>query len=140
MLVRTWSRDSFEIFKRNPTKTWHYILAPVTPRPQQNQWVMSRTKVRTVEDGFAQLKDELKMAKKETFLSKEVLTIGVVGAVALAVLTGHSPEMGNELSKLVTWGGAPVTIGGTFLVGSKLQAKRQEILRKHPMAYIYEYS
>jgi len=81
-------------------------------------------------DDFAQLKDELKMNKTETFLSKEVLTVGVVGAVALAVLTGHSPEMGNELGKLVTWGGAPVTIGGTFLVGSKLQVKRQEILRR----------
>src|SRR5262249_44745624 len=52
MLVRTWSRDSSEIFKRNPTKTWHYILAQATPRPQQNQWVMSRTKARTVEDGL----------------------------------------------------------------------------------------
>jgi hypothetical protein len=93
-----------------------------------------------MKDDFAQLKDELKMNKKETFLSKEVLTVGVVGAVALAVLTGHSPEMGKELGTLVTWGGAPVTIGGTFLVGSKLQVKRQEILRKHPMAYIYEYN
>jgi hypothetical protein len=52
MLVRTWSRDSIEIFKQNPTKTWHYILAPLTPRPQQNQRVMSCTKARTVEDGF----------------------------------------------------------------------------------------
>jgi hypothetical protein len=44
--------DSFEIFKQNPTKTWHYILAPVTPRPQQNQGVMSRAQAQTVEDGL----------------------------------------------------------------------------------------
>jgi hypothetical protein len=48
MLVRTWSRDSSKIFKQIPTKTWHYIFVPATPRPQQNQWVMSRAQARGV--------------------------------------------------------------------------------------------
>jgi hypothetical protein len=52
MLVRTWSRDSSDKIKQNPTKTWHYIFAANAPRPQQNQWVMSPTQAKTVEDGF----------------------------------------------------------------------------------------
>jgi hypothetical protein len=52
MLVRTWSRDSSEIFKQNPTKTWHYIFVPAPPRPLQNQWVRSCAHARTVEDGL----------------------------------------------------------------------------------------
>src|SRR5579862_9747071 len=40
-----------EIFKRNSTKTWHYIFASAAPRPQQNQRVMSCAQARTVEDG-----------------------------------------------------------------------------------------
>src|SRR6266436_4982406 len=50
MLVRTQSRDSSEEFNTNPQATWHYIFAPAPPRHQQNQWLMSPTPARTVED------------------------------------------------------------------------------------------
>jgi hypothetical protein len=52
MLVRTWSREFVRIIqvKSNQNVALHFSAA--TPRPQQNQWVMSRTKARTVEDGF----------------------------------------------------------------------------------------
>ena len=52
MLVRTWSRDSAQKFKQIRFTTWHYIFALGTPRPQQNQWVMSCTQAQTVEDGL----------------------------------------------------------------------------------------
>jgi hypothetical protein len=92
-----------------------------------------------MKDDIAGLRSGLRLSKKETFLSKEILTIGVVGALAAGYFTGHV-ELGKELSHLVTLGGVPVTLGGAFLVGSKLQAKRHDILKDHPMGYLYEYS
>jgi hypothetical protein len=94
-----------------------------------------------MKDDLTALKEELKLSNKETLLSKEVLTIGVVGAAAASYFTGHHVvELGKELNQLLTWTGASVTFGGAYLAGSKFQAKRQEILKKHPMAYLYEYN
>ena len=114
-------------------------LAKVSTQADHNE--VERQFEQKMKDDIAALKDELRLSKKETFLSKEIITIGVVGALAASYFTGHHVvELGKELNQLVTWGGVPVTLGGAYVVGSKFQAKRHEILKKHPMAYLYEYS
>jgi hypothetical protein len=114
-------------------------LAEVTS-PADHQEI-ERQFEQDMKDDMAALKDELKLANKETFLSKEILTVGVASALAASYLTGHHVvELGKELNQLLTWTGVPVTLGGAYLATSKFQAKRREILKKHPMAYLYEYS
>lgn len=58
---------------------------------------------------------------------------GVAPAVAPYV-TGHQVDAARELHQVVTWAGVPV------MARNKFQAKRQEVLRRHPMAFLYEYS
>jgi hypothetical protein len=110
-------------------------LAEATSPPDHRE--IERQFEQDMKDDMAALKDELRLSNKETLLSKEVLTIGVVGAVAASYLTGHHVDLGKEINQLLTWTGAPVTIGGAYLTGSKFAAKRREILK---MAYLYEYS
>jgi hypothetical protein len=67
----------------------------------------------------------------------------MMGGVAPAVapyVTGHQVDAARELHQVVTWAGVPVTLGGAYMVRNKFQAKRQEVLRRHPMAFLYEYS
>ena len=88
-----------------------------------------------MEDDLRDLKDELGLAKREALLSKETLAFVLAGsAVAATALVGAHVAVPEAL----TMAGAPATIGGILGVASTFGAKRREVLRKHPMAYLYQ--
>ena len=84
-------------------------------------------------DDLRGLRTELKLSAKETLLSKEVLIAALAGATALA-----SPFFHFLLPELVTFSGGIVSIGGLLATNTKFVKSRREVLRKHPMAYLYE--
>jgi hypothetical protein len=88
-----------------------------------------------MEDDLRDLKQELGMAKTEALLSKDTLAF-VLAGVALA---GAALSVKVPIPEAMSAVGAPLpTIGGAFNVRNKFGSKRREVLRKHPMAYLYE--
>jgi len=90
-----------------------------------------------MEDDLRDLKRELGSARRDAWLSKEVVTLTVAGG-ALLGLAGGVPHM--PMPEVVTGVGAIALVGGLLGTGNKLAKARYEILRKHPMAYLYEVS
>jgi hypothetical protein len=88
-----------------------------------------------MDDDLRDLKDELGIAKQDAFLSKDTIAfVLAVGGLAVAGLAAaHFP-----IPEAFTMAGAPATVGGLLGVGSKFGAKRRDVLRKHPMAYLYQ--
>ena len=86
-------------------------------------------------DDLAVLKSELRREFEQALWSKEVIACLIAGAgAALAMVIGAPIAVAG----VVTASGVPVTLGGIFSSRSKFLKSRAEILRKHPMAYLYE--
>jgi hypothetical protein len=84
---------------------------------------------------LAVLKNELGTAKTIALTAQDVI-VGVMTTGAFAA----SALFGAPLNVAGAWtvGGAAVTLGGMVRAKSELAARRKEIMRKHPMAYMYE--
>src|SRR5213594_3956669 len=85
-------------------------------------------------DAFAILKEELAYEPKE--IAKDFIVTVVAGLAKLAA--NLFPAVGPVLKGVVTAAGAPVTIGGAVSAGNRFFKARAEILRKHPLALLYE--
>jgi hypothetical protein len=85
-------------------------------------------------DEFTILKEELGFEIKD--VAKDFLVTVVAGSATLAA--NLFPEVGPVLRGVVTAAGAPVTINGAVSAGNKFFKARAEILRKHPLALLYE--
>jgi len=84
---------------------------------------------------LSELRAELGYAKKDLLLSKEFFA-----TVLTATGTAASWLFGAPLALegVITVGGAPVAIGGLLGVRNKYLKERQALMKKHPMAYLYE--
>ncbi len=82
-----------------------------------------------------ELRDELGFARNEVLLSKEffVTVLTATGTVA-SWLFG----VPLALEGVITAAGTPVAIGGLMGVHNKYLKEREAVMKKHPMAYLYE--
>jgi len=81
------------------------------------------------------LKTELGFARTDVFTSREFIATVVTGVgTAASWLAGVQ----LPLEGVITLGGAPVAIGGLLATRNKYLKEREAILKKHPMAYLYE--
>lgn len=96
---------------------------------------LDRVFAEKMEDDFRDLKRELRFAKGEAWLSKDVITLTLAG---IALLGG--PVIGQHIAipEVISGAGGAVLLGGALGTELKLSKSRREILRKHPMAYLYE--
>lgn len=83
---------------------------------------------------FGILKEELGFEKSE--IAKGFIVTVVAGSAMLAA--NLFPSVGPVLRGIVTAAGAPVTIAGAVSAGNRFFKSRAEILRKHPLALLYE--
>jgi hypothetical protein len=89
-----------------------------------------------MEDDLKDLKKELGFAKRDAWLSKEITTLVVAaGALATAATAAHF-----HMPEVIAGTGGAVLLGGALGVGNKLAKARYDLLRKHPMAYLYQLS
>jgi hypothetical protein len=80
------------------------------------------------------LKAELGYARTEALTSREFIVTVLTGvATSASWLNG----LNIPLEGVVTWGGAPVAIGGLVKLRSKYLKDREAAMKKHPMAYLY---
>lgn len=80
-----------------------------------------------------ELKQELRLTAGETLGEKEILTCFIAGGGAIA-----SQLLNIPIPDVVTAAGGLVSIGGLVALKSKFSKSRDEILKAHPMAYLYE--
>jgi hypothetical protein len=81
------------------------------------------------------LRQELGFGKKDVAFSKEIIaTVLTVGGTAASRLFG----VPLPLEGVIAMGGVPAAIGGWLGVRNKYLKERQAVLKKHPMAYLYE--
>ncbi|HTC03038.1 MAG TPA: hypothetical protein VK749_06525 [Xanthobacteraceae bacterium] len=81
------------------------------------------------------LKTELGFARTAMFTSKELIATVVTGVgTAASWLAG----LQLPLEGVITLGGAPVAIGGLLAMRNKYLKERQAVMKKHPMAYLYQ--
>jgi hypothetical protein len=111
------------------------IIAPsVTPSDMDT---LDRQFESDMRDDLAQLKSELKLEFKQALWSKDVIVSLLAGAGAIAAVAFAAPI---AMAVGVTSAGfsAPVAVGGVLASRAKFLKSRAELLRKHPMAYLYE--
>jgi hypothetical protein len=81
------------------------------------------------------LKKELGFARNDAFLSKEFFATVLTGVgTAASWLFG----MPFAIEGVITSTGGPAAIGGLLGVRNKYLQAREEVLKKHPMAYLYQ--
>jgi hypothetical protein len=85
-------------------------------------------------DDLAELRAELRLAATEVLTSKELLAVVLVEAAAVAA----SPFFHFRLSNVVSMSGGLAFIGGLLASRTKFVKARRDLLRNHPMAYLYE--
>jgi hypothetical protein len=88
-----------------------------------------------MKDDLKDLRAELGFAGREALLSKEVLVTAITAVGTAASWLFGVPV---NLEGVVTAAGAPVAIGGLLAARNKYLKERSAILKKHPMAYLYE--
>jgi hypothetical protein len=88
-----------------------------------------------MEDDLCDLKQELGFARREAWLTKEFLTLAVAGGALLSAAAGI-PDI--PMPEVVTGTGGVALLGGVLGTGNRLARARRDILRTHPMAYLYE--
>jgi hypothetical protein len=81
------------------------------------------------------LRDELGFARKDALLSKEFFATVLTATGTVASWLFGVPL---QLEGVITAAGAPVAIGGLMGVHNKYLRERQAVMKKHPMAYLYE--
>jgi hypothetical protein len=86
-------------------------------------------------DDVTALQQELHSEAKQAILSKDVLVtiLATAGSLALAMFAQQF-----HIPTVFTLASAPVTVGGLISAREKFVRSRSDILRKHPMAFIYE--
>lgn len=97
--------------------------------------VLDRQFASDTRDDLAQLQSELKSEFKQALWSKDVIVSLIAGAGTVATIAFGAPL---ALAGVVTAAGAPATIGGVFASRGKFLKSRAELMRKHPLAYLYE--
>jgi hypothetical protein len=112
----------------------HLTAAAKYPVGSRDRMELDRVFEQDMEDDLRDLKQELGLAKTDVILSKDTVAFVLAGATVVSgALAGHL-----SIPEAMSAGGAPATIGGILNVMSKFGSKRREVLRKHPMAYLYE--
>ncbi len=86
-------------------------------------------------DDLRQLKEELRAEWVQAVFSKDVI---ITFLAATGSLAGFVYPPANAIAGVMTAAGAPVTLGGILSARSKLLKARSDVLRKHPMAFLYE--
>lgn len=87
-----------------------------------------------MERDLCDIKTELGFAKNDAWITKDVITLAIAGgAFVSSAISGH-----RSMPEVLSGSGAAVLLRGLLGSGSKLAKSRREILRKHPMAYLYE--
>ena len=109
-------------------------IAKVLPNSRDRQ-ELDRAFQSDMEDDLRDLKAELGFAKREAWLSKDMLTLTIAGGGLLAAAIGD-PHM--PLPEVITGAGAIALLGGMLGTGNKLAKARYDVMRKHPIAYLYE--
>lgn len=87
-----------------------------------------------MEDDLSDLKRELGFAKRDVWLSREVMALGLAATALTTALA--APQF--LMPEVIAGSGGAVLLGGLLGTGNKLAKARYETLRKHPMAYLYE--
>lgn len=88
-------------------------------------------------DDLARLNEELWQERRDAVLSKDILVTFM--GVAVPVASTLFPVLHN-LQGVFTATGMPVTLGGVASARNKYLKARADILRRHPMAFVYELS
>jgi hypothetical protein len=88
-----------------------------------------------MKDDLQHLRDELRMARANALLSKDVVVTAVVAAGTYAAMT---LGLHIDIPTALTVTGAPVTVGGIFGARLKFAESRKSTMQRHPMAYLYE--
>lgn len=86
-------------------------------------------------DDFVALKSELGFEFGENVTKNVVISV-LAGAGTLAAT--YYPQMAPIIKGVYKASGAPLTIGGVISTRNKYNKARTDILRKHPMALLYE--
>lgn len=112
-----------------------HILAIRTAKRASDRRELQRQFQDDMRDDLAALKAELRVARQDAWLSKDVMVTAIATA---AVATGWASGLPFEVPAALTLAGAPITIGGTISTRNKFATSRRSIMQKHPMAYLYE--
>ena len=106
-----------------------------TPITQSDIAELERRFAQENEDDLRQLKAELRAEAIQGVLSRDVVVtfLGVTVPVASVI---YPPAA--ALHGVLTAAGVPVSLGGVIAARSKYLKARSEVLRKHPMAFLYE--
>ncbi len=86
-----------------------------------------------MKDDLRQLHSELRLSAEEALTSKELLAAVLAGAAALA-----APFFNFHLPDVVSVSAKGVSIGGLLALRTKFVKSRHDVLKNHPMAYLYE--
>ncbi|MCJ2105915.1 hypothetical protein MKK70_11115 [Methylobacterium sp. E-041] len=86
-------------------------------------------------DDLKFLRDELRSSKKEVFFSKEIVMSAVA---ATASFIAASKGVPLDIPGVWNAAGSAITIGGILSTQNKFASSRAAIMKKHPMAYLYE--
>jgi hypothetical protein len=109
-------------------------ISAVAPNSRDRE-ELDRTFQSDMEDDLRHLKAELGFARRDAWLSKDVLALTIAGggllAAAFSVPQVPAPEV-------ISGTGAIAMLGGMLGTGNKLAKARYDVMRKHPMAYLYE--
>ncbi|NQE61406.1 hypothetical protein [Caulobacter sp. RHG1] len=113
----------------------HLKVAVEHPHGSADRREVDRVFEQRMEDDLADLKSELGLARREAFLTKEVVGLVAIGIGAVgAAVTGVSAPVPEVLGA----SGASIALGGILSAQTKLATARRTVLRRHPMAYLYE--
>jgi hypothetical protein len=87
-----------------------------------------------MEDDLLDLKKELGYHRRDAWLSKDVVTLAIAGGTLVVAATAAQFQM----PQVIAGSGALVMLGGLLGMANKLAKSRYDVLRKHPMAYLYQ--
>jgi hypothetical protein len=91
-----------------------------------------------MDDDLKDLQRELRIAGRDTFLSKDMMTFAALGLAAAAAAAAAGQLAGIPMAITNTLTGAAITIGGGVNMFPKYGDARRKALAAHPMAYLYE--
>jgi hypothetical protein len=101
-------------------------------KAQEDAKELKRQFAQDMVDDYRDLREALKLEAQQLLGTKELITV-CLGAGVVAAAVAPIP-----VANVFTVGGAVATIGGLLATRAKFVSKRQQILRDHPMSYLYE--
>lgn len=117
------------------TRVEAHVKAIGAVKKRADREELDRAFIEDMGTDFRDLKDELRFAKGDAFISKDFVTLAAwVGTTAAAAALFGDFSM----SGVVGVSGSAVSLLGVLGGMTKLSKSRREIMRKHPMAYLYE--